>query len=74
MVDRDGLCVPQVLLKWHGLGDEEATWLDEADVRGQFSHFSLVDKAVLTGGAIDRVVAPASWKTYVRGKREVAKY
>lgn len=32
---------------------DEATWIDEADFRGQFLEFSLEDKAVSNGGGID---------------------
>ncbi|KAG6385458.1 hypothetical protein SASPL_154293 [Salvia splendens] len=61
--------VEQVLISWVGLEDDEATWMDEADVRGQFPFFSLADKAVPTGGAIDTVNSCNSWKVYSRRKK-----
>ena len=65
---RDGEIVDQVLIKWYGLEDDEATWMDVADVRGQFPFFSLADKAVSTTGAVDTV---NGWKVYSRrGSRE----
>ncbi|KAH6782403.1 hypothetical protein C2S51_007696 [Perilla frutescens var. frutescens] len=47
--------VPQVLIQWKGQAESEATWVDEADVRGQFPEFTgLGDKAVLLGEGVDR--------------------
>ncbi|KAG6424291.1 hypothetical protein SASPL_114706 [Salvia splendens] len=66
---RDDNTVDQVLVSWVGLGDDEATWMDEADVRGQFPFFSLEDKAVPTGGAIDTVNSRGGWKVYTRRKK-----
>lgn len=47
----------QVLIKWIGLDNDEATWLDVADVQVQFhiSALSVEDKAVSVDGAVDRV-------------------
>lgn len=33
---RRGELVDQVLIKWDGLGTDEATWMDVMDVKGQF--------------------------------------
>ncbi|KAG6418180.1 hypothetical protein SASPL_120380 [Salvia splendens] len=63
---RDDDTVDQVLIGWVGLGDDEATWMDEADVLGQFPFFNLADKAVPTGGAIDTVSSLGGWKVYTR--------
>ncbi|KAG6389181.1 hypothetical protein SASPL_150640 [Salvia splendens] len=46
--------VEQVLIKWEGLGEDEATWMDVVDVRGQFPYFRLGDKVVLSDGAVDK--------------------
>ncbi|KAG6391133.1 hypothetical protein SASPL_148884 [Salvia splendens] len=60
---REGETVDQVLIKWDGLEEDEATWMDVADVKGQFPFFSLADKAVSTTGAVDRT---SGWKVYSR--------
>ncbi|KAG6399690.1 hypothetical protein SASPL_141171 [Salvia splendens] len=70
-VMRDSVLVAQVLVKWVGLSTDEATWVDEEDMRCQFPFFSLVDKAVSTGKAID---SDRPWKVYTRGPRQVANY
>ncbi|KAG6397657.1 hypothetical protein SASPL_143827 [Salvia splendens] len=41
-VMRDSVSVAQVLVKWFGLLADEATWVDEEDMRCQFPFFSLV--------------------------------
>ncbi|XP_057794044.1 uncharacterized protein LOC131010514 [Salvia miltiorrhiza] len=53
-IDRKGSSVDQVLIQWQGLPDDESTWRDVADVRGQFPDFSLEDKAASSTGAVDR--------------------
>ncbi|KAG6403997.1 hypothetical protein SASPL_136231 [Salvia splendens] len=67
-VDREGDSVDQVLVKWGDLDEEEATWMDVADVQGQFPFFSLEDKAVSTGEAVN---TGKSWRVYKRGDRRV---
>lgn len=52
-VQRDDQLVKQVLIQWSGLGADEATWMDIADVSGQFPYFHLEDKAVLEGAKVD---------------------
>lgn len=44
----------QVLVKWIGLDDDDATWLDVTDVQQQFPDLSLVVKAVSERAAVDR--------------------
>ena len=63
---RDGEQISQVLIKWGGLPMEEATWMDEGDVRGQFPYFRLADKAVSGEAAVD-----TTWRVYKRGDRQV---
>ncbi|KAL6575466.1 hypothetical protein OROMI_012751 [Orobanche minor] len=64
-LDRDGVVVDQVLVQWHGCGEEESTCVDVADMRGQFPEFNLEDKAV-SDGAVDR----APLIVYRRKKQE----
>ncbi|KAH6778749.1 hypothetical protein C2S52_009986 [Perilla frutescens var. hirtella] len=66
---RDGSSVPQVLVQWQGLSEEDRTWMDEADMKCQFPDFSLVDKVVLAGEAVDR--AAREWRVYVRKKKQL---
>ena len=40
--------------------------MDVADMHGQFPYFSLVGKAVSTGGAVD-----TPWRVFTRGSRKV---
>lgn len=70
-IEREGQQVDQVLIRWTGLADDEATWMDCAYVRGQFLYFSLEDKVVSAGGAVD---SARPWMVYARGKRAVADY
>ncbi|KAG6436362.1 hypothetical protein SASPL_101258 [Salvia splendens] len=65
---REGEDHSQVLIKWQGMNDDDSTWMDVADVQGQFPFFSLADKAVSTGGAVDTAGA---WRVYRRGNRGV---
>lgn len=65
---RDGVAVEHVLIKWEGVGEDEATWMDVADVRGQFPYFRLGGKAVLPDGAVD---TEGVWRVYTRGSRGV---
>lgn len=46
MLQWDSESVAQVLVQWAYRSDDEATWLDEDVVRGQFPNFSLEDKAI----------------------------
>ncbi|KAL6531021.1 hypothetical protein OROHE_014503 [Orobanche hederae] len=50
----DCVLVVQVLVQWHCFGEEERTWVDVPDMLGQFPEFSLEDKAVSSGGPVDR--------------------
>uniref|UniRef100_A0A199UAG4 Chromo domain-containing protein n=1 Tax=Manihot esculenta TaxID=3983 RepID=A0A199UAG4_MANES len=36
--------VSQLLVKWKGQAMEEATWIDELDLEGQFPEFKFKDK------------------------------
>jgi hypothetical protein len=53
-VQVQGEKVNQVLIKWKGQMLDEATWEDVIAMRSQFPSFCLEDKAVLSGGSIDR--------------------
>ncbi|KAG6438362.1 hypothetical protein SASPL_103303 [Salvia splendens] len=44
-VDREGDSVDQVLVKWGDLNEDEATWMDMADVRGHYQEWSRVTDA-----------------------------
>ncbi|KAG6385383.1 hypothetical protein SASPL_154218 [Salvia splendens] len=72
-VMQDGVEVEQVLVAWAGLTEDDATWIDVNDMRGQFPYFSLADKAVSTEGAID-IDRRRPWQVYRRGSRKVANY
>lgn len=41
VIERDGQQVAQVLIKWKGAESDGDTWLDVADMRGQFPDLSL---------------------------------
>ncbi|KAH6796258.1 hypothetical protein C2S51_037244 [Perilla frutescens var. frutescens] len=60
--------VKQVLVKWVDRDDDETT-VDEVDMRGQFSDFSLEHKAVSNGEGVDR---ERRLIVYTRRSREVA--
>ncbi|KAL6562934.1 Uridine 5'-monophosphate synthase [Orobanche hederae] len=45
--------VPQVLVLWKGLSEDDATWVDEEVFRSQFPDFRFEDKAILQGEAIN---------------------
>jgi hypothetical protein len=53
-VQVQGEKVDQVLIRWKGQVMEEATWEDTLVMKSQFPDFCLEDKAVLSGGSIDR--------------------
>lgn len=53
-VQVQGEKVNQVLIRWKGQMVDEATWEDKIAMRSQFPNFCLEDKAVLSGGSIDR--------------------
>ncbi|KAF2323059.1 hypothetical protein GH714_033062 [Hevea brasiliensis] len=54
-IHRNNQWVSQVLVQWKGQSAEQATWLDEADFRGQFPYFSLEDKAASQQVGNDKV-------------------
>ncbi|KAF2313838.1 hypothetical protein GH714_018225 [Hevea brasiliensis] len=78
MVEPDHICqqrqihrknqwVSQVLVQWKGQSAEQATWIDEADFRGQFPYFSLEDKAASQQVGNDKVEkGPRPFKVYSR--------
>jgi hypothetical protein len=51
---KEGLLVPQSLIKWKNRTLEEVTWEDNDFLRGQFPDFILEDKDLLKEGSIDR--------------------
>ena len=44
----------EVLVRWKGLPEFEASWESAAAIKQQFPHFNLEDKVVLEPGGIDR--------------------
>lgn len=60
--------VHQVLVKWEGRPEEEATWIDVSDFKGQFPHSNLGDKVVSLEGGND--THPKEWIVYSRRKRK----
>ncbi|KAJ4754640.1 polyprotein [Rhynchospora pubera] len=44
MVKRNNAAVPQLLIKWSNLPEEEATWEDYEQIRKRYPEFSLEDK------------------------------
>ncbi|KAH6798946.1 hypothetical protein C2S51_035430 [Perilla frutescens var. frutescens] len=50
MVWRGDDRVHQLLVQWHGKWVDEATWVDELELQGQFPEFHLEDKAVWKEG------------------------
>lgn len=60
--------IPQILVQWQGQTEENATWVNEADIRAQFPHFSLEDKASSQGGGNDRnpATTPGAYWVYTR--------
>ncbi|KAL6527792.1 hypothetical protein OROMI_029603 [Orobanche minor] len=71
-VERDGVDVEQLLVRWSGFGADEDSWMDVADFRGQFPDFDLADKVVSTGGAIDSGAQPPIRVYQRRKKRQAA--
>ncbi|KAF2318272.1 hypothetical protein GH714_004192 [Hevea brasiliensis] len=52
---RNGQRISQVLVQWQG--KDKATWMDSADIKGQFTDLNLEDKTVLLLGGKDRYTA-----------------
>lgn len=62
----------EVLLKWHGLPDFEATWEEAEAINARFPKFHLVDKVSVLGwgNVIHCTHHPMDLNTYnTRGKR-----
>jgi hypothetical protein len=51
---KDGLMIPQSLIKWRGRTMDDVTWEDNDILRGQFPDFILEDKDIVKEGEIDR--------------------
>ncbi|GAU16969.1 hypothetical protein TSUD_37270 [Trifolium subterraneum] len=80
--------INQVLIHWKDQSIEEATWEDVVMIKSQFPSFCLEDKAVFSGGSIDRThiqhkendtsliqhssIGPKSWQVYSR-RNKIAK-
>ncbi|WVZ59186.1 hypothetical protein U9M48_009373 [Paspalum notatum var. saurae] len=50
--------VQQVLIRWKGQSNADATWEDVADFRGKFPHFQLEDELVVEEGEMSCTGAP----------------
>lgn len=50
----DGQSIPQCLIKWHDPSIDDATWMFEANLKGQFPDFSLEDMLWLKRVAVIR--------------------
>lgn len=71
-----GVTVPQSLIQWKNKSLDDATWEDDAYLRGQFLEFSLEDKAGFKEGGVDRDMddevglnygpKPKVWRVYTR--------
>ena len=56
-----------LLVKWRGMSDKEATWMSETDFCAQFPYYSLGDKAVAKGGGnVENTVGGQTLKVYTR--------
>ena len=56
-----------LLVKWKGMLDEEATWMSEKDFRAQFPYLSLGDKAMAKGsGNVENTVGGPTLKIYTK--------
>lgn len=59
--------VSQLLVKWKGQAMEEATWIDELDLEGQFPEFNFKDKVTSQAGGNDRErLGPRPLSVYTR--------
>lgn len=57
MVKRKNIPVPQILVQWAQLGEEEATWEDYDEIRKQFPGISLEDKTHFQGEGMSEPVS-----------------
>jgi hypothetical protein len=81
LITKEGLTVPQSLIKWRGGTLDDVTWEDNDFLQGQFPDFILEDKDVVKEGEIDRggVIStdvglevgpkPRIWRVYSRRKK-----
>jgi hypothetical protein len=79
---KDGLEVPQSLIKWRGRSMDDVTWEDNEELLGQFPDFILEDKDVVKEGGIDRGgdfsndvgldvrTKPKIWRVYSRKNKK----
>jgi hypothetical protein len=79
---KDGLEIPQSLIKWRGRTMDDVTWEDNEVLLGQFPDFILEDKDVVMEGEIDRDgeisndvgldvrTKPKIWRVYSRKNKK----
>jgi hypothetical protein len=79
---KEGVLVPQSLIKWKGRTMDDVTWEDNDFLQGQFPDFILEDKDVVKVGEVDRggVISendvglevgpkPKIWRVYTRKRK-----
>lgn len=79
---KEGVLVPQSLIKWKGRTMDDVTWEDNAFLQGQFPDLILEDKDVVKVGEVDRGGAvsendvglevgpkPKIWRVYSRKRK-----
>jgi hypothetical protein len=81
LITKEGLTVPQSLIKWRGGTLDDVTWEDNDFLQGQFPDFILEDKDVVKEGEVDRGGVsstdvglgvgskPRIWRVYSRRKK-----
>ena len=52
VIKHRSLSIPQVLIEWQGVPEQEATWEDTRQFSKDFPHFNLEDNIVFNGDGI----------------------
>lgn len=52
LVKKGNAGIPQILVKWSNLADEDATWEDYSAIQAQIPEFLLGDKSILEGEGV----------------------
>ena len=69
----NGQHITEWLIRWKNRPTEEATWEKATDIKLQFPHFGLEDKARFLGGGIDRNLGIQSDQAQAQGEPKVLK-